>query len=413
VRILFVTPHTLSSGEAVTALHAAEQAMKRGATASFLASPRTAGFLAQCKLESLVELTPDRATNRCLFDSLLADFHPDVVAFADYGILAEERGALPLVDDAWPAFLDRLDAALVTFDHLGLEQPACKLPRGQIAHPSRMRVLLPCPLHEPRAVPGRVGIPFRSFEPPVLTETERCEARAAVGSPPGGLLLFHAAASWALKMAQGRQSSLYARLPAILEDYFGWLPAPVTLVSVNDGGLLPDAPRGTVRVVNLPPLPVERYETLMASSDLVLTENCFSVAVGKAACADVPAIAWRNRFDLPALLCRLRSETPGSILQLVLNEPQSIQPWLTFPGWPLELERELRVFQDNSLAGAFTRLELFGGEETAEEIRHLMLDSGTAQRLRELRRSYAESVSRLPDFSEALNQALYPSEVVQ
>lgn len=413
MRILFVTPHALSSGEAVTALHAAEQAVRRGATVGFLASPRTAGFLAHCNPETLRELTHDLATNRRLFESMLTDFRPDVVVFADYGVLTEERGGLPLVDDTWEAFLEGVDAALVTFDHLGLEQPTCNLPGGQIARPSRMRVLLPCPLHEPGTVPGRLGIPFRSFEPPALTETQRREMRAEVGVPPGGYLLFHAVASWVLKMAQAQHSPLYARLPAILRDYFGCLPEPVTLLSVNDGNLLPDPPCGNLRIVNMPSLSAARYETLLASSDLVLTENCFSVTVGKAACADVPAIAWHNRLDLRTLLCRLRPETPASILQLVLDEPQSIKPWLTFPAWPLELEPELRVFEGNSLANAFTRLELFGGEDTAEEVRQLMLDETTAHRLREARRSYAENVARLPDFAEVLDHALSAPNVAR
>jgi hypothetical protein len=151
----------------------------------------------------------------------------------------------------------------------------------------------------------------------------------------------------------------------------------------------------------------------MRASDLVLTENCFSVTVGKAAYADVPAVAWRNRFHLQALVGRLGPRTPASILQLVLEEPQAIEPWLSYPGWPLELEREMRVLEDNSLANAFSRLELFGGEETVEELRRLLLDAASVEHQREARLAYAKGVMSLPDFPDALGQALSMHEAAK
>jgi len=45
MRILFVAPHPFSSGEAMTALHSAAQAARRGAAVRFFAAPRSAQVL--------------------------------------------------------------------------------------------------------------------------------------------------------------------------------------------------------------------------------------------------------------------------------------------------------------------------------------------------------------------------------
>jgi hypothetical protein len=119
-----------------------------------------------------------------------------------------------------------------------------------------MRLLLPCPLHEPYPLTGRKGIPYRAFHPPTVTESSRRDARRSLDPRPDAYVLFHAVAAWSSKMACQLGAALYGRQPAILEDYFERLPGPVTLVSVNDGSFLPHAPRGRLRVVNMPPLVV-------------------------------------------------------------------------------------------------------------------------------------------------------------
>ena len=66
MRILFVAPHPFSSGEAMTALHSAEQAERRGAVVRFVASPRGAQVLARRFPGRVTELTTEGPTNRVL-----------------------------------------------------------------------------------------------------------------------------------------------------------------------------------------------------------------------------------------------------------------------------------------------------------------------------------------------------------
>src|SRR5687768_180543 len=122
IRVLFVTPSELSSGEAVTALHMAERVVRRGGRCAVLASPFTAALL-ESRLGSLVtRLTSDRKGNQALWDIALRDLRPDAVVFADYPLLFFSNGITPLADDGWVASLENIDALPITLDHLGYAQ---------------------------------------------------------------------------------------------------------------------------------------------------------------------------------------------------------------------------------------------------------------------------------------------------
>src|SRR4051794_31400102 len=123
MRILFVATHPFSSGEAMTALHAAAQAEARGAQVRLFAAPRSAQVLARQFPGRVTEMTPDGPTNRRRIAALVAELRPTAIVFCDYALLPSSAGGLPLADDAWIDEVDGLDAALFTFDHMGLEQP--------------------------------------------------------------------------------------------------------------------------------------------------------------------------------------------------------------------------------------------------------------------------------------------------
>ena len=407
MRILFVAPHPFSSGEAMTALHSAGQAERRGAAVRFFAAPQNARlFAGQFPPARVTDMTADGSTNRRRLAALVAEFRPRAIVFCDYAILPEWAGAMPLASEPWIDQLDGIDAELFTFDHMGLEQPGCGArPARRPRQPDRMRVLLPCPMHEPSSPPARRGVPFRYWMPRRVADAEREAARRPFVPPSGGHLVFHAVSSWAWKIARGKGALYYDVLPAILESYLADLPHPVTIVSVNNGSLLPAAPRGKVRIVNRPPLAVGEYERLLAASDLVLTENCFSSTLGKAVCIGVPAVAWQNRFDAKALHGEAGDDAPLALVDLLRRSPAAIEPWLVFPLLSFDWEPHLRVLDGNSIGRAFLRLEIFGGRATSEALRGVLLESPVRRRMQEDARRYAHDMRRLPEFCDALTEA--------
>src|SRR5687767_3138385 len=114
MRVIFVTPSDVSTGEAITALHTAESVRLNGGEVRFLSSAFTARLLKNSFPEEVTEFTPDAKTNLEIWESALNTFRPNAVVFADYPLLFFSNGAAPLADDAWVRKLEDIDAVLAT-----------------------------------------------------------------------------------------------------------------------------------------------------------------------------------------------------------------------------------------------------------------------------------------------------------
>src|SRR5215216_5354568 len=114
MRVLFVTPQQISSGEIITALHMAEQLVARGDAVLFLASGFARRFIEQQFPQALRDLTDDGAANRARWAAALHEFAPDLIVFADYPLLFFSSGVAPLADESWVRSLDEVEAVLVT-----------------------------------------------------------------------------------------------------------------------------------------------------------------------------------------------------------------------------------------------------------------------------------------------------------
>ena len=296
-RILFVAPHELSTGEAITALHMARALRREDIACEFLVSPVCARLIAPDFPQQVSEFTGLRAANQALWQSILDRFTPDAIVFADYALLSFASGTVPLLDDAWLSALDQLDVLLFTLDHLGYASQSGPvffgpphLPIGSFVPgplPSRMQILRPCPTHEPDVATG--GRPFRSLPRPVeLPVQRRDEVRSRYTDDLQDLLVLHSTPGWACRLAAQMGLMHHRCLSPLLEYFFSGLGRQVTVVSVNGAGLL--APSGTadVRFVNIPMLPPEEYELLIQASDLMLTDNAVSASMAKAVCFQTP-----------------------------------------------------------------------------------------------------------------------------
>jgi hypothetical protein len=399
-RILFVTPSEVSSGEAVTVRHMALTLAAAGCDLRFLASAFTARLLADSFPGSVEQLGGDLGQNRRRWDEVVEGFAPEAVVFADYPFLFFENGTAPLADRGWVSGLERSRTALVTLDHLGYAQgpstvffgpPHLSLHSATFPElPEGMEVLLPCPCHDPSTLEGRRGVPFRYWASP--------------GSRPrkagDGLLVLHATPQWSWRLAEQFGLPYYRLLPSLLGRYLGDLDVPVTVVSVNNGALLPPSAHPDVRVVNLGPLPAPQYEELLLSCDLLLTENGVSVTMGKAVCAGVPCALLRNSFRLAELLERAAGWVRDVVLEMEAARLGSVFPYEVFPIWSRE---------DVPLAGLLpgcAALEVFGGESTRHQLHRLLFDEEHRAARRAEQQAYADRVAALPAPDEALRSVL-------
>jgi len=408
MRVIFVTPSEVSSGEAITALHTAENVRFNGGEVRFLSSAFTARLLKDSFPEDVTEFTTDAKTNAEIWESSLEQFKPHFVVFADYPLLFFSNGAAPLADDAWVRNLEEIDAMLVTLDHLGYAQRPMSVyfgPPHLSMHcertpelPKRMRILLPCPLNEPSEVTSRKGTPFRCWHSPSqLTEDQRRATRALYLQDDGDLLIFHSAAGWASRFANRMQLPHYRFLTDILEHYLSTLERRVTLVSVNNGTLLASSNHANIRVHNLAPLTRDEFERLLFACDLVITENSISQTLGKAVCGLTPAAVLLNSYSLRELSAVTDEWLRELLFKFEGIKLGSIFPYEVFPIWRREDIEDLGVFEQNSFAEAFARLELFGGEATREQFAQLLLDEQTRAELRSRQETYVNRLSKIDD----------------
>ncbi len=419
MRVLLVTPSELSSGEAITALSVAERVVHRGGDCRVLASAFTYSLLAPRLGTRATRLTSDRDTNEVLWHAALRELRPDAVVFADYPLLFFSSGVAPLADDRWVARLQELDLVAITLDHLGYAQRVMQVPFGPphlsmhteitCELPARMRILLPCPMNEPRHVPGRRGAPFRTWDVPTATHDTGAGVGEGVTSPDrvesresGQLLVVHTTPNWAWRIAKKWELPHYALLPAILEDWLSDLGRPVTIISVNNGELLTEIDTKHLRIRNSGVMTPSEYERLLSAADLLITDNAVSVTIGRAACAFVPVALLNNSRRLTEVIEAGEPEAVRVALEMERRRFGSVFRYEAFPIWNAEDIEQLGLFRDNSVTGVFSRVEFFGGSVSRQQLRALLTDpeTGVAREMRQ--RRYVEEIGKLPDAYDAI-----------
>ncbi len=412
-RILFVTPCTHSSGEAITALHIAQDLASRGIDCWFAASAGVARLLGPAFDGRVVVLGESRAENQARWWEAIKSVAPSAIVFADYPLMFFASGTVPLADARWVDGLQAFGGALLTLDHLGYAQRRQAVYFGPphltfgvevtVDLPERMEVLLPCPTHEPGPVRNRKGVPVRYWEPVRAPPEERIgEIRRRYLGESDGILVFHSAPAWASRIAAQLGLPHYRYVPSLLQRYLAG-HGPVTVVSVNDGSLPAPAPDRGVRFVHFPALAPPDYELLLGAADLMMTDNAVSASLGKAACALTPCAVFRNTLELAPLLDRARDDPVAALAIAIENErPGAIFPYDVFPVWDARALGNLGFDYAGSYGQTFARLEAFGGETTRTALAALLFDAGTRSELRAAQRRYVTALAALPTAADAI-----------
>jgi len=419
MKVLIVAPVEEGSGETITALHVGQRLVGRGHEVLFLASAFARRFLDSAFPEDVRSLGADEAENRATWQSAVRTFRPDVVLFADYPHLYFSTGVSPLArSDGWVEELEALDACLVTLDHFGFAQREMGMYFGpahittfQYEHfpaiPERMRILLPCPMHEPGPVGGRRGSPFRYWDVPLgIDEGLRNAVRRRYLRNDNELLVFHSVPNWAWRAAEALNLPFFRFLPQLLGECFRGSARPATIVSVNNGSLLDPAASLGVRIVNLPSIPTAEFEALLFAADLVITENKVSISMGKAICAFQPCAVLKNSHTLIELLQIAPPKAREVILAMESARLGAVYPYEVFPsGFKSQLE-ELILYRDSSLTDAFAEFEIYELETTAPALQRLLVDAAERDALRNRQRVYVDRLAALDDAAGVLEGML-------
>lgn len=406
MKLLFITANTGGTGEAITALHMAEALEAAGHRIGFLASDFTAPFLAERFGHAVFPLALDAGDDRC-WQEAPDRFAADLVVFADYPLLYSTPEGIAVARSGWIESVRDRGARLATLDHLGMAQQPGVLYFGP-PHigisvqrmpelPAGMEILLPCPVHDPAPIEGRRGLPFRYWELPLgIGDDARARVRRRYLESDDEFLVFHSVPGWARRYAEIHRLPHYRGFARILEAWLSRAPRPVTVVSVNGGGLLGRATSSGVRFVETGPLSRDRYQEILLAADLMLTDNRISVSLGKAVCGDVPAVALRNSYRLVELVDHAAPPVRELLLEMEAERPGAVFPFEVFPIWG---RRELQTLgiAGHDCAAAAAEVELYGGEESAGRIVELLADGPARAERIARQRCYCERLISLPD----------------
>ncbi len=413
MRILFVTPNSSGSGEAITAMHMGLGLARSGHEVRFFADPFTSRFLAQEFAEKVNEFSDDPRETVAEWHSALDNFKPRVVVFADYPLLFLSRRARVLLNRENWQVLDDLGVELVTLDHLGMAQGPLTLsfgpphlelfPEHLPKLPQRMKVLLPCPLQRPVQISAVRGIPFRCWDVPlILSEARRKEIRGQFLQFSDELLVFHSVPSWAIEFCRRHGLTNYAYLTRLFQTFFTALPRAVTLISVNAGSQLPPHAGAGFRVVALGQLQPAEYDEFLLASDLMITDNRISVSLGKAVCGLIPCAVLRNSYRLPEILDRADADVQAIVLNLERDRMGAVFPYEAFPIWSQNDLNGLGLFSENPILECMALVEIYGGGETRQTLERLLTDAACREQMKDRQQNYVDMVGRLPTGGEAL-----------
>jgi hypothetical protein len=416
MNVLLVTPVEAGSGETVTARYLGCMLVNRGHRVHFLASSFAVSFLRDEFGESIRVLGADGPANVALWSKAIRELRPDVIVFADYPLMFWRTGLAPLArEPGWVASMLDLDIPLVTLDHFGFAQGAMGIFFGppHLTHdyhrfeaiPSCMRIMLPCPMHEPGNVTGRLGEPFRYWNVPLAIRAEaRADTRRRYLRHDDELLVLHMVSNWAWKSAETFGLSFYRHFGQLLLQYLAPLSRDVTVVSVNNGSLLgSDSIRGA-RVMDIAPMTPPDLDNLLFSADLLLTENKVSISMGKAVCGFQPAAVLKNSYGVLELLDRRPSRVRDVVCAMERDRGGSVFPFDVFPTDMRDTLEKIVLYRENSLRQGFAELELFGGPETQAALSELLTDAPARARLRAKQQHYVERLCALDDGATVLER---------
>jgi hypothetical protein len=424
MRALFLALMTRGFGEVTTAIELAENVNENGGEVCFLASPHAAGIVRSRFQRHVSVLSDNLSVNQKIWRQTVRDFNPNIIVFSEtYDMIfpASQNWHCPLIDFKWLQEIEEADALLVWMDCLGFSFGLAHDAFARIPNPprflrsllERLRVILPCPLHDPGGLQGRRGIPYRSTGLPLkLARDERARVRSeylGAAHQDEGILVLHTTGSWLRRLAERLRLPLYHYLSNLLAIYLADVPRPVTMVDIDDR-LPPEArSRANFRVVNLKPMALEAYDRLLLSSDLVLSENLWSNSLPKAL-GNAPAMVLLNSYTQEELWEREDEASPvGRLLrEMDRRRPGGIYPHYCYPlpvGQPDEARRGNPTFatlmEEITRAGlvseVFLKAELYDGEQTRELFRRVLCDPSERLRVRERQMEYVARQSRLPD----------------
>jgi hypothetical protein len=243
-------------------------------------------------------------------------------------------------------------------------------------------------------------------EPAQITHKVRRHVRRSVGIPSEAKTILFCTAEWQHATFRSEHGNRLARLlPHLIGHYIQRLGGHVHLVHVGPAAYPLDL---GAQYHWLPPLPPDKFEMILASSDLLLVANISSTTIAKALVTGIPSATLVNSYalgtddDLP----RGQGEAVTKELLDWANEAAPLYP---FTMWPLGYYEFLKPLLDgNPYCQVVPMLEILDEAGTLDVLDPLLHSRGTRARIIDRQLAYVSELRRLPSAGELVSRALSP-----
>jgi hypothetical protein len=415
LRVVFLTPGGLGSGEIVNAVLVAEQLRKKGVDCSFLTFPYGEIFIKPHKFKCIV-FKDDKLTNINTMRKYIDQTRPDAVVIADY-YLFNTSGVLHKY--LWINWMKELDIPVVSFDslYLGREYPTTAYyihpelfpqQRYNITYrmPSFVQTLIyPSPPFD-SPPPDERDFCGRLYEESFLDYERDPSIREELGVHPDEKLIFHIIPKWET-MSVRKASKLdfpayHPMVAALLTHHLKNLGEKIHVVCVNPSKRQLYTEGDRFRVKEAAFLSFDTYTKYQCSADLIITSNILSATTWKAVLRRVPTLVLGNSFTAKDAASKYDTITENfdvssAFMELIHDHDKGSSDQLpVLPFWTFFTKH----FADMDIGKTFLIAELFDEKGTFETLENILTDEKFKKNLRKKQDEYVEKIARLPTMAE-------------
>ena len=403
VRFCFLVPATLGYGEGLLALDFAKRLGLDREQIVFVVS----GLLKPLFEDSdwqVYWLIPDLPElNQLLVADVIRSFRPRCIIVVDYIAFELTKDSVGIEEN----LLNDCGVPLVNLDIYGQCGESSRLDRlgyaePKMVEPHRIRFAVqvrPCPLNDPARDVDSTSTCYAVFpEPAKLGRRQREHVRETLGIGGGERLVFFSTAVWQhtlLNVTPWARGALVAfqRIFACLDDSFVLLHVgPSPLSEADDTWLSED-----IRYMWFPTQRTDRFDTLLAASDVHVSLNAISTTLSKATALGLPSVLLHNSR-------RIRADEQSDTDCIATAWLQPFLPTYQYRIWPVGWYDFLEpILAGNPYTDTFVTEEILATERAANLITELAADSGARRSLRERQDAYRQRLQELPTPREWLS----------
>ncbi len=417
MRLLYFSLSAAAFGETFIGLSLAEQLRRAGMDNHFVVPPVTASAVRHFGFEHTVvdyATCPKGPAARAFIDDLVKTVEPDAIVLSDYGSYSRsvefhlrldpwfiEEYGLPIL----PIDLGEWENTTFEIDLVGRDPvPVSKKILDWPAH------LRPVPTAHLDAGAGGSGCPYRVVAPePPVTDLARAGVFNEFGLRRDDRLVLIPVSSWQQpggRMSGEMSARLAERVPELLVHYLGRLPASTHFLVIGEP---PPALLGlpAERLHVIPPCSIERFTTLLGTSDLTIVFSPTSATSARSVLMNRTAMVVQNRFrvhnDADVALVDAEVKLTGTVRDW-LGRAAPIDPFRLWPKGAYFVQEPM--FTDNPYTDALITAEILDETGTVAAMEGALYDPEIRDRHASARADYLRAVNALPDTADVVLAAV-------